>query len=398
MKALVFNDIGDIALKNVPEPTIKDNKDVIVRLTRSAICGTDLHMIRGTMTGMKKGTILGHEGVGVIEKKGKAVHKFKVGDRVIIPSTISCGICENCKKKLFAQCNNANPNGPEEGTAFFGGPESSGPFNGMQAEKVRVPFADTTLIKIPHDITDDQAILLSDIFPTAFMGVLFADVRPHDTVAVFGCGPVGQLVIACLNLFGVKKIFAIDAVESRLKKAHEQGAHPINFDKVDVVKALKKATDKKGVTKVIDAVGIDADQPNCRNCKKPKKNKFAQELKKVAPRTNIQGDNWIPGSGPSQVLRWAVEALAKNGTLSIIGVYTNLENFPIAEAMEKNLTIRMGNCHHRAYIPTLLKLVQKKELDPLPFITQLVPLEQIEEAYKHFDKRDDNWIKVVLVP
>ncbi len=410
MKAVVFNGVGDICLKEVADPVIKDQKDVIVRITRSAICGTDLHMIRGTMPYMKgtsllhNGTILGHEGVGVVETVGAEVKDFAVGDRVIIPSTIGCGECHYCKHELYSQCDVANPNGPEWGTTFFGSPWPAGGFDGMQAEKVRVPFADAMLVKIPDSITDDQAILLSDILPTSYMGVAFVDPKPDDYVAVFGCGIVGQLAIACLKLMKVKTIFAIDHIPERLQKASEQGAITINFDEEDPVKALKKYTDNKGPNKIIDAVGIDAQQPRCNSwyCIKNIKQRlqFKKEVKHVAPvrRPSCCG-NWIPGDAPSQVFEWSLKAIAKAGIFSIIGVYTELlKTFSIGEAMEKNLTIRTGNCNHRAYIPTLLKLIESGEFDPIPFITHKVSLDDAIEAYKHFDKRENGTIKVVLVP
>lgn len=407
MKALVFNGVGNIAVEQVKEPSIEDSKDVIVRLTRSAICGTDLHMIRGTMTGMKgkglfhRGTILGHEGVGVIEEVGNGVKYFKKGDRVIVPSTVSCGKCYFCNKELTSQCETVNPNGPESGTVFYGGPKSSGPLDGMQAEKVRVPYADTSLIKIPSDISDDEAILLSDILPTAYMAVINAQVTSDDSVAVFGCGPVGQLVIACLVKLDVKRIFVIDRVASRLEMARKQGAITINFDEIDPVKQLKKLTHERGPSKIIDAVGIDAEQPSCSwfSCLKNLKQRweFRQEVKKVAPRTKAQCGNWIPGNGPSQVLRWAVEAIEKGGIISLIGVYTEQLPFPqIGAAFEKNITITMGNCNHIVYIPLLLDWVLQGEIELTRFITHKVHFNDILHAYRHFDRRDGNWIKVVL--
>ncbi|HEU5233365.1 MAG TPA: alcohol dehydrogenase catalytic domain-containing protein, partial [Terriglobales bacterium] len=195
MNAVVFRGVGDIRLENVPEPEIQKPNDAIVRLTASAICGTDLHMVRGTMAGMKPGTILGHEGVGIVEEVGSAVRNFKPGDRVVIPSTIACGNCSYCRQGYYSQCDKANPNGPDAGTAFFGGPQSTGPFDGLQAEYARVPFANVGLVKIPEGVSDDQAILISDIVPTAWMAAELAEICSGNTVAVFGCGPVGQFVI-----------------------------------------------------------------------------------------------------------------------------------------------------------------------------------------------------------
>jgi threonine dehydrogenase-like Zn-dependent dehydrogenase len=219
MKAVVFRGIGDIRLEEVAEPQLEAQTDTIVRLTASAICGTDLHMIRGTMPGMKPGTILGHEGVGVVEACGKDVRNLKEGDRVVIPSTIACGACAYCRAGYTAQCDVANPNGPIAGTAFFGGPATSGPFHGLQAEKARIPFAGAGLVQIPPEVSDEQAILLSDIFPTAYFGAKLAEIRSGNTVAVFGCGPVGQFAIASAKLLGAGRVIAVDAIPSRLEMA-----------------------------------------------------------------------------------------------------------------------------------------------------------------------------------
>src|SRR4051812_11486425 len=319
MKAVVFHGVGDIRLDDVKEPKIEEATDAIVRLTASAICGTDLHFIRGTMSGMESGTILGHEGVGVVEEVGDDVRNLNVGDRVVIPSTIACGYCSYCRAGYYAQCDNANPNGAEAGTAFYGGPKESGPFHGMQAEKVRVPFANVGLVKLPDEVTDEQAILLSDIFPTAYFGAELAEIDDGDTVAVFGCGPVGQFAIASAKLLGAGRIFAIDREASRLEMARAQGAEVINFDEEDPVATIKRLTGEIGVDRVIDAVGVDAlaphEGPAAKEAKK-KKEQFEQEVEQNAPETNPEGDNWIPGDAPSQVLSWAVESLCKAGTLS----------------------------------------------------------------------------------
>ena len=196
MKALVFHGVGDLRVETVKDPSLEQPSDALIRLTTSAICGTDLHMVRGTLAGMVPGTVLGHEGVGVIEAVGDEVRSFRPGDRVVVCSTIACGNCVYCRAGYFSQCDRANPNGPESGTAFFGGPKSTGPFDGMQAEKVRVPFAHVGLVKVPEDVTDEQAILISDIFPTGYFAADLAEIGAGDTVAVFGCGPVGQFTIA----------------------------------------------------------------------------------------------------------------------------------------------------------------------------------------------------------
>lgn len=400
MKALIFNDVGSIVLQDVEEPKIQEPTDVIVKITTTTICGTDLHMVRGTIPMMQPGTILGHEGVGLIEKTGHDVKHFTVGDRVIVPSTIACGKCDYCIHGYYSQCDNANPHAADAGTAFYGGPVPTGPFQGMQAEKVRVPFADASLIKVPDDLKDEDVILLSDILPTAYMGVEFAEVTPDDTVAVFGCGPVGQLVIACLKQRNVQEIYAIDHIPFRLQRAQQQGAYTINFDTTDPVQELKKITHGKGPTKIIDAVGIDAEQPKTaalRSFLPQPYTEFNDEVKQVAPKINPHDGNWVPGNGPSQVLQWAVEAIAKNGTLSIIGVYTPLlTHFPIGHAMGKNLTIRMGNCNHRRYIPELLEWIRSGQFHPREFLTQYRSFNDIVDSYKRFDKREEGWLKVVL--
>ncbi len=381
MKAVVFKGIGNIALEQVQDPTIQDAQDAIVRITMSTICGTDLHMIRGSMTGMESGTILGHEGVGIVEAVGQQVKTIKVGDRVIVPSTIACGTCDYCKRKLYSQCDYYTHNDSDTNTAFYGGPKKSGPFNGMQAEKVRVPFADVGLVVIPPDVNDNQVILLSDILPTAYMGVEMADPQPADTVAVFGCGPVGQLVILVLKKWGIKTIFAVDNIPSRLDMAHKQGAHIVNFDEHDPVSLLKKLTHGKGPDKIIDAVGVDAEHPHY-----------------PWAASGNQQEQWLVGNAPWQALEWEVEAVCKAGTISIIGVYPGQSHiFPIGTAMGKNLIIRMGNCNHRAYIPQLLEWVHNKEIDLTSFITQTVAFDKVIDAYKHFDKREDNWLKVALL-
>ena len=402
MKAVVFHDVGDIRLDEVADPKIEQPGDAIVRLTASAICGTDLHMVRGTMTGMKAGTILGHEGVGIIEELGSDVRNLNVGDRVVIPSTIACGYCSYCRDGYYSQCDNSNPNGPESGTAFFGGPESSGPFHGLQAERARVPFAAAGLVKLPDEVSDDQAILLSDIFPTAYFGAKLAEISAGDTGAVYGCGPVGQFAIASAKLLGAGRVFAIDTIESRLEMARTQGAEVIDFNDEDPTEAIKRLTGKIGVDRAIDAVGVDAvtahSGPAAKKARSQKKH-FAEEVKKVAPTTNPEGSNWIPGNAPSQALAWSVDSLAKAGTLSIIGVYSDdLGSFPIGKAMNKNLTINMGSCNHRKYIPKLVDMVRSGIVDPTDILTQQEPLTSAIDAYKGFDERQPGWIKVELTP
>lgn len=404
MQAVVFHDVGDIRLERVADPKIKEPTDAIVRLTASAICGTDLHMVRGTLPGMKEGTILGHEGVGIVEALGDDVRNLSIGDRVVISSTIACGNCVYCRAGYYAQCDRANPNGPIAGTAFFGGPEQSGPFDGLQAELARVPFANVGLIKLPDEVSDDQAILLSDIFPTAYFGAELAEIHPGNTVAVFGCGPVGQFVIASAQLMEAGRILAVDNEPSRLDMARRQGAEVINFDAEDPVETIRRLTGGIGVDRAVDAVGVDAQHPHAGPAAgqaKEQEDEFQRELQQITKKGAQKGNGggWHPGDAPSQALIWAVEALAKAGTLSIIGVYPQaLHSFPIGAAMNKNLTLNMGNCNHRRYIPQLVDLVRSGVVDPVKLLTQREPLGSAIDAYKAFDARQAGWLKVELRP
>lgn len=402
MKAIVWHDVGDIRLDTVREPSIQDSTDAVVRLTASAICGTDLHFIRGTMSGMKPGTILGHEGVGIVEEVGKGVRNLNVGDRVVIPSTIACGCCSYCRTGYYAQCDTANPNGKTAGSAVFGSPQASGAFHGLQAQYARVPYANVGLVKLPSGVSDDDAIMLSDIFPTGYFGAELAGIKPGHTVAVFGCGPVGQFAIASAKLLGAGRIFAVDTLPDRLEMARAQGAETIDFNAEDPVKTLQELTQGSGPDCIIDVVGVDANPAESGPAAKESKGRakdFEQERQQVAPDAHPKGEQWVPGKAPSQVSRWAVQAVAKAGTISIIGVYPPAaETYPIGEAMNKNLTIRMGNTHHRKYIPTLVDAVRTGRVRPTEVLTKREPLTDALEAYKTFDLRKPGWIKVELVP
>jgi threonine dehydrogenase-like Zn-dependent dehydrogenase len=375
MKAVVFYAPGDIRLEDVPRPKIEVGTDAIVRLTSSAICGTDLHMVRGTMQGMKPGTILGHEGVGIVEEVGREVRNIRTGDRVVIPSTIACGYCSYCRAGYYSQCDNANPT--RQGTAFFGGPESTGPFHGMQAEYVRVPFANVGLVKLPEQVSDDQAIMLSDIFPTGYFGADIADISAGDTVAVFGCGPVGLFAIVSAFHFGAGRVIAVDKVQDRLDMARKQNAEVVDFGKEDPVQIIRQLTGGIGVDRVIDAVGVDA----------------------MSPQQPQGAKEFQPGDKPGQVLEWAVQAVAKAGKISIIGVYgEQIKEFPIGMCMMKNLSVHSGNCHHRKYIPELVELVRAGVFDPTEILTQRKPISSAIDAYKYFDAREPGWEKVELIP
>lgn len=402
MKALVWHGLGDIRLDDVADPQIEQPTDAVINLTASAICGTDLHFIRGTFSGMQAGTILGHEGVGIIEELGDEVRNFEKGDRVVVCSTVSCGVCPPCRAGHTAQCDNANPNGPEAGTCFFGGPQATGPVNGLQAEKARIPYAANTLVKIPDGVSDDQAILISDIFPTAWFGAELADITRGDIVVVFGCGPVGQFAIASALLMGAARVIAVDKHQDRLAMARRQGAFVINFEREDPVATIKKLTGGTGADCAIDAVGVDSMHAHHGPASaeaEQKAEKFEQEVKQVAPQTNVQDGNWVPGDAPTQALEWAISTLKKAGRLSIIGVYPpTAEVFPIGKAMNKNLTMKMGNCNHHTVIPHLLELTRAGVIDPVKVLTKIEPMSDVLNAYKAFDKREPGWIKTELKP
>lgn len=400
MRAVVFHDVGDIRLEDVPDPTIQKPTDAIIRITSSAICGTDLHMIRGTFSGMEPGTILGHEAVGVVEELGPMVRNLDVGDRVVVMSTIACGHCSYCRAGYFSQCDNANLHGNRAGTAFFGGAGPTGPFHGLQAEKACIPYANIGLVKLPDEVADEQAIMVSDIFPTGWFGADAAEIESGDTVAVFGCGPGGQFAIASAFFMGAGRVIAVDHREDRLAMARRQGAECVNFDKEDPVETIVELTGGIGVDRVIDAVGVDAEHAHAGPVTKEAEQKgeaFAREVEQVAPKQNPQGDLWKPGDAPSQALFWAVEALAKAGTQSIIGFYPpTMETFPIGQAMNKNLTMKMGNCPHRRYGPHLVELVRTRAIDPVKILTEMEPLTDAVEAYEQFDTRQPGWVKVEL--
>jgi threonine dehydrogenase-like Zn-dependent dehydrogenase len=392
MKAVVFHGIGDVRLDDVPEPRITHPTDAIVRLTASAICGTDLHFIRGTMPGTKEGRILGHEGVGVVEELGDHVRNLNVGDRVVIPSTIACGTCVYCRAGYYAQCDVANPNGP--GTAFFGGPEDAGGFDGLQAELARIPYANVGLVKLPDEVADEQAILISDIVPTAYQAAEMAEVTDGDVVCVFGCGPVGQFAIWSAKHLGAGRVIAVDTIPDRLEAARAQGAEVIDFEAEHPVELIKEMTRGIGPDRVIDAVGVDANRGPESDAEK-----HDQAREEIAPDRVESGSQWQAGSGPTQVLEWAVEVVAKAGTISLIGVYPpTVERFPIGAAMMKNLTITMGNCNHRRYIPSLVELVRTASFDPTALVSQHTPVSSAIEAYEQFDRREQGWLKVELEP
>ncbi|OWA11835.1 glutathione-dependent formaldehyde dehydrogenase [Streptomyces sp. CS113] len=400
MKAVVWKGLGDIGLEDVPEPKIKDPYDAIVRITTSAICGTDLHFVRGTMPGMQEGRILGHEAVGVVEEVGSGVRNLRPGDRVVVPSTVACGVCSYCRAGYYAQCDNANPGGRLAGTVFFGGPQAAGGLDGLQAEYARIPFAHVGLVPLPDTVDDAQAILLSDIYPTSWFGARLAEVGDGDTVAIVGAGAVGQAAIACARLQGAGRIIVVDGVGDRLDMARSQHAETVDFNAEDPVEAVRELTGGIGVDRVIEAVGVDAQKPShgpAADAAAQQAEEFGHERSEAAPEQNPDGATWVPGDAPTLAARWAVQMVAKAGTVGTIGVYPpQVQHYPFGEAFMKNLTLRMGNCNHRRYVPPLVSLVASGSLDPTPLVTRWGGTANAVEAYRRFDRREAGWTKVVL--
>lgn len=400
MKAVVWHGVGDIRLDDVTEPKLEEPGDAIVRITTSAICGTDLHLVRGTMPGMVPGTVLGHEAVGVVEETGTAVRGFTPGDRVVVCSTISCGYCAYCRSGYYAQCDTANPNGPQAGTSYFGGPQATGPVDGLQAEYARIPYATNTLVKVPDGVTDDQAIMVSDVLPTGWFGARLAQVTEGDTVLVLGAGVVGQCAVAAAKRQGAARVLVVDGLPDRLARARAQNAETIDFNAEDPVATVRELTGGIGVDRVIEAVGVDAQRPKggpAADELPVDENTFDSERHRAAPEGNTDGGQWLVGDAPSLAGRWAVEAVAKAGSIGMLGVYPpTFDAFPIGMVTNRNLTVQGGNCNHRRYVPRLLQQVARGDIDPTRFITQHAEPTSVIEAYETFDRREDGWLKTVV--
>jgi threonine dehydrogenase-like Zn-dependent dehydrogenase len=375
---------------NVPDPEILDPRDAIVRITSTAICGSDLHLYDGYMPTMEKGDIVGHEPMGVVEEVGSKVKSLKKGDRVVIPFTISCGSCFFCKKSLFSLCDNTNPNAElarkmmgHSPAGLLGYSHLTGGYAGGQAEYLRVPFADVGPIKIPDGLPDEKVLFLSDILPTAYMAAENCDIEPGDTVAIWGCGPVGLLTIKCAWMLGAERVISIDCVPERLRLAEVQGkAETINFDQDDVYERLMAMTGGRGPDRCIDAVGAESHAGASLDAVMDKA-KAAMLLATDRP----------------HVLREAILSCRKGGTVSVPGVYIGfLDKVPIGALMNKGLTVKSGQTHVQRYLKPLLEKIEKEEIDPSFIITHELKLEDGPAAYKTFRDKKDGCIKVVLKP
>jgi len=390
MRALTWHGKGDMRCETVPDPRIEDPRDAIIKVTSCAICGSDLHLYDHFMPGLKSGDVLGHETMGeVVEVGPGAKHKLKVGERIVIPFTINCDECEQCKRGFFSVCEKTNRNKALGDTAFghttaglFGYTHLTGGYPGGQAEYLRVPFADATHIKIPSHFTDEQALFLSDILPTGWQGAVQADIQPEDTVAVWGCGPVGQFVIRSAILLGAKQVIAIDRVPERLQMAAAAGAITIDFEKQSVIEILNGLTGGKGPEKCIDSVGLEAHATGSLDAVYDRAKQFMQ----------LETDR-------AHVLREMIYVCRPAGTISIPGVYGGLiDKMPIGALMNKGLTVRTGQTHVRRWTDDLIRRIEEGQIDPGFVITHTVPLEQGPEMYRIFREKQDGCIKVVLKP
>ena len=389
MKALTWHGKGDMRCESVPDPRIEHPRDAIIKVTACAICGSDLHIFDGVIPGMERGDVLGHETMGEVVEVGPENKALKVGDRVVVPFTISCGECFFCKKGWFSACERSNPDRAKAGkmwghspAGLFGYSHLLGGYAGGQAEYLRVPYADVGPFKVPSGLSDEQVLFLSDIFPTGYMAAEFCDIQPDDTIAVWGCGPVGQFAIRSAFLLGAARVIAIDTVPERLELARVAGALTIDFMKDDVFDRIQDLTHGRGADACIDAVGTE-----------PKTSASADS---VLDRLKVAT---FMGTDRPHVLRQAILCCRNFGTVSIVGVYGGLlDNMPFGSAINRGLTFRMAQTPVQHYLPNLLERVEKGEIDPSFVITHRATLDEGPELYKTFRDKKDNCIKVVMKP
>jgi threonine dehydrogenase-like Zn-dependent dehydrogenase len=390
MKAVCWMGKEKMQVHDVPDPKILNPRDAIVRITSTCICGSDLHLYDGFVPTLEQGDILGHEFMGEVVEVGPMVDKDKLkpGDRVVVPFTIACGECRPCKDGLWSCCDNSNPNAwiaekmmGYSPSGLFGYTHMLGGYSGGQAQYARVPFADVGPIKIPSSLPDEKVVFLSDIFPTGYMGAVNCDIRPGDTVAVWGCGPVAQFAIRSCFMLGAGRVIAIDRLPERLQMARAAGAETLNFEEVDVLDALHDLTGNHGPDSCMDVVGLEASGHGVL---------FAIDRAKQMAR--IQMDRPI-------VLRQAITACKKGGTVSVPGVYAGfIDKVPMGAFMNKGLTMKTGQTHMMRYMQPLLQKIEAGEIDPSFVISHTLPLEKAPEAYRMFRDKGDHCTKVVLKP
>ncbi len=387
MRAACWMGKQKVEVHEVPDPRILNARDCIVRVTSTAICGSDLHLYNGFVPTMQKGDVLGHEFMGEVVEVGHAVRNLRVGDRVVVPFPIACGACNACERQMFSLCENSNPNAwmaeklwGHSPAGIFGYSHLLGGYAGGQAEYVRVPFADVGPIKVPDGMSDDEALFLSDILPTGYMGAEMCDIQPGDVVAVWGCGPVGQFAIASAYLLGAERVIAIDRFPYRLRVARERaGAETLNYEEVNVLEALNELTGGRGPDACIDAVGLEAHGHGPI---------YAYDRAKQMVKSE---------TGRPIALREAIMACRNGGTVSVIGVYGGfIDKFPMGSLMNRSLTLRTGQCHVQRYMAPLLERIQGGEIDPTFIITHRTRLEDAPQMYETFLGKADDCLKVVL--
>jgi threonine dehydrogenase-like Zn-dependent dehydrogenase len=389
MKALVWQGKKDIRYETVPDPQIEQPRDAIIKMSCCAICGSDLHLFDGFMPGMESGDIMGHEFMGEVVEVGKENTVLKVGDRVVVPFTIICGECDQCKRGNFSVCERSNRNKDVADKLFghttaglFGYTHLTGGYPGGQAEYVRVPFADKTHVKIPDGLTDEQVLFLGDIFPTGWQAAVQCDIEPEDTVCIWGAGPVGQMAIRSAVLLGAKQVISIDNVPERLEMARAGGAIAINFDHESVLERLKELTQDKGPEKCIDAVGMESHATRSADA-------MYDRLKQTVM---LESDR-------PHVLREMIYVCRPAGILSVPGVYGGLiDKLPFGASMNKGLTWRMGQTHVNRWTDDLLRRIQEGQIDPSFVITHKVSLADGPGMYQTFRDKVDGCIKVVMKP
>lgn len=389
MRALVWHGKGDMRCESVPDPKIEDGRDAIIKVTACAICGSDLHIYDGIIPSMQKGDVIGHECMGEVVEVGKDNKKLKVGDRVVVPFTISCGECFFCTRGFYSGCERSNPNKAmaeklwgHSPAGLFGYSHLLGGFPGGQAEYVRVPYADVGPIKVPNHLTDEQVLFLSDIFPTGYMAADFCNIQPGDTIAIWGCGPVGLIAIRSAFLLGAERVIAIDTVPERLALAQQSGALTLDFKKEDIYERIQDLTDGRGADACIDAVGTEAD--------------VMASFDSVIDRIKVAT---FMGTDRPHVLRQAIHCCRNFGTVSIVGVYGGfVDKIPMGSAINRGLTFRMAQTPVQHYLPQLLERIEKGEIDPSFVITHRATLEEGPMLYRTFRDKQDGCIKVVLKP
>jgi threonine dehydrogenase-like Zn-dependent dehydrogenase len=389
MKALTWRGKADIRCESVPDPKIEDGRDAIVKVTACAICGSDLHIYGGLIPSMESGDIIGHESMGEVVDVGKDNSKLKVGDRVVVPFTIACGECFFCKRGFYSGCERSNPNRAAAAklwgnspAGLFGYSHLLGGFAGGQAEYIRVPYADVGPIKVPDGLTDEQVLFLSDIFPTGYMAADFCNIQRGDTIAIWGCGPVGQMAIRSAFLLGAERVIAVDTVPERLDLAKSAGAETLDFMEEDIYDRIMDLTAGRGADACIDAVGTEAET----------KASFDSVVDRVKVATFM-------GTDRPHVLRQAIHCCRNFGTVSVVGVYGGfLDKIPMGSAINRGLTFRMAQTPVQHYLPQLMDRIQKGDIDPSFVITHRGRLEDGPDLYETFREKKDGCIKVVLTP